>query len=228
MTNKQTDKMKKSLLAPAQPGGPEPVQTPGAVAESEVPVAPAAAPSTETAPSPEAPLSPQEIDELKTQAGKAKAHWDQLLRTAADFDNFKKRVARERQEAAKYAFEPLLVKLIPVLDHFDMALAAAAATQDKAAQALQTGISMMYQQFKKVLAESGLEEIDALNRPFDPAWHEAVSQVETAEVPEGQVVQQLRKGYKLRDRLLRPAGVIVAKQPAAQDKTEPPPKAAAD
>jgi molecular chaperone GrpE len=66
-----------------------------------------------------------------------------------------------------------------------------------------------------VLLESGLEEVDSTGKTFDPNWHEAVSQQETAEVPEGQVVQQLRKGYKLRDRLIRPATVIVAKKPAA-------------
>jgi molecular chaperone GrpE len=74
---------------------------------------------------------------------------------------------------------------------------------------------MIYQQLKSLLAETGVEEIDAAGKPFDPNFHEAVSQKETTEAPEGQVVQQLRKGYKLKDRLLRPATVIVAKQPAA-------------
>jgi molecular chaperone GrpE len=74
---------------------------------------------------------------------------------------------------------------------------------------------MTFQQFKSVLAEAGLEELDALGKPFDPNLHEAVSQQETPDAPEGQVVQQLRKGYKFRDRLLRPASVVVAKQPAA-------------
>jgi molecular chaperone GrpE len=74
---------------------------------------------------------------------------------------------------------------------------------------------MILQQLKNVLAESGVEEIDATGKPFDPALHEAVSQQETPEIPEGHVIQQLRKGYKLRERLLRPASVIVAKAPAA-------------
>jgi molecular chaperone GrpE len=74
---------------------------------------------------------------------------------------------------------------------------------------------MICQQFRGVLAEAGLEEIDALGKPFDPNLHEALSQQETPEVPEGQVVHQLRKGYKFRDRLLRPASVVIAKQPAA-------------
>ena len=74
---------------------------------------------------------------------------------------------------------------------------------------------MIHQQLRKALQESGLEEVEAAGKPFDPNWHEAVSQAESAEVPEGQVLQQLRKGYKLRDRLLRPATVIVARKPAA-------------
>ncbi len=74
---------------------------------------------------------------------------------------------------------------------------------------------MIHQQLRNVLLESGLEEVDAAGKMFDPNWHEAVSQQETAEVPEGQVLQQLRKGYKLRDRLIRPATVIVARKPAA-------------
>jgi molecular chaperone GrpE len=73
---------------------------------------------------------------------------------------------------------------------------------------------MIHQQLRAALAEAGLEEMDAANKPFDPNWHEAVSQQASTEVPEGQVLQQLRKGYKFRDRLLRPASVVVAKPPA--------------
>lgn len=159
--------------------------------------------------------SPQEIEQLKEQAAKANEHWEQMLRLAADFENFKKRAARERQETSKYATESLLQKLIPVLDNFDMALAAASNAKTNTLQQLQSGVAMIYQQIKSVLAEVGLEEVDASNKIFDPNWHEAIAQQESTEVPEGQVLQQLRKGYKLRDRLLRPAGVVVAKKPAA-------------
>jgi molecular chaperone GrpE len=103
--------------------------------------------------------------------------------------------------------------LVPVLDSFDMALAATNKAPDKATQSLQAGINMIYQQLKSALAEVGLQEIDATGKPFDPAWHEAVSEQATADVAEGHVVQQLRKGYKLHDRLLRPAGVVVARRP---------------
>jgi len=162
-----------------------------------------------------APVTAGEIEQFKNRAAKADEFYDQLLRKAADLDNFKKRVTREKLEAAKFANEALLQKLVPVLDNFDMALAAADNADSTAAQSLRTGVHMIYQQLKSALAEAGLEEIDATGKPFDPNQHEAISQKETAEVSEGQVVQQLRKGYKLRDRLLRPASVVVAKRPPA-------------
>ena len=160
-----------------------------------------------------ATITPEQLEELKARAAKADENWERLLRTTADFDNFKKRVTREKQEAIRYANEGLLQKLVPVLDNFDMALSAAQTGQTEAAQSLQAGINMIYQQLKSALVEAGLEEVDAAGKTFDPNLHEAVSQTETTEVPEGQVLQQLRKGYKLRERLLRPATVVVAKAP---------------
>lgn len=162
------------------------------------------------------PLAPEQIEELKSRAAKADEHWDRLLRTTADFDNFKKRAARERIEAAQSASAALIHKLLPVLDHFEMAQTAAQAAEapPSGIASLQAGVAMIQQQMKNVLAETGLEEIDAAGKPFDPLLHEAVSQLESADVPEGHVLQQLRKGYKLRERLLRPATVIVAKKPA--------------
>ena len=162
-----------------------------------------------------ATLTPEQVEELKERAAKADDRWEQLLRTTADFENFKKRATREKQEAIKFANEGLLQKLVTVLDNFDMAIAAAQNDSSAANQSLQTGIQMIYQQLKNVLVEAGLEEIDASGKAFDPNLHEAVSQQETSNAPEGQVIQQLRKGYKLRDRLLRPASVVVAKAPAA-------------
>ena len=159
-------------------------------------------------------INPEQLEELKEQAAKADENWERLLRTTADFDNFRKRATREKQEAIKYANEGLLSKLVTVLDSFDKALAATQNAQGEGVQSLQAGVSMIQQQFKGVLMEAGLEEIDATGKAFDPNFHEAVSQQESAEVPEGTVVMQLRKGYKLRDRLIRPATVIVAKQPS--------------
>ena len=160
-------------------------------------------------------VTPEQFAELKERAAKADDHWNRLLRISADLDNFKKRAAREKQDAIKFANESLLQKLIPVLDNFDAALAAAQSAQGDGVQSLQTGVNMIYQQLRNTLTESGLEEVDATGKPFDPNLHEAVSQKETAEVPEGHVVQQLRKGYRFRERLLRPASVVVAKSPAS-------------
>ena len=163
------------------------------------------------------PLTPQQIEELNNRAAKADEHWDRLLRTAADLENFKKRAARERTEAAQSAAAALLQKLLPVLDHFEMAQTAAQSRETAGAtESLQAGIAMIQQQLRSVLAEAGLEEIDARGKAFNPMLHEAVAQQETAEVPEGQVVQQIRKGYKYRERLLRPATVVVAKPPSGK------------
>lgn len=159
-------------------------------------------------------LTAEQLEELKQRAAKADENWERLLRTTADFDNYKKRAAREKQEAIKYANESLLEKLIPVLDTFDMALSATQNGKHEAVQSLQTGISMVHQQLKAALASAGLEEVDAVGKKFDPNLHEAVSQKETADVPEGTVVQQLRKGYRLNGRLLRPASAVVSKHPA--------------
>lgn len=160
-------------------------------------------------------LSPEAVADLKTQAAKAKDYFEQLVRTTADLENYKKRAAREKQDAIKYANESLLLKLLGVLDNFDMAVSAAAQSEDPAAKSLQTGVNMILSQLRQALGEFGLEEIDALNKPFDPNYHEAISEQDAADLPEGQVIQQVRKGFKLRDRLLRPASVIISRKPSA-------------
>jgi molecular chaperone GrpE len=176
--------------------------------------APATGGAAPVAPVAVAALTPEQIEELKTRAARADENWDRLLRTTADFENFKKRAARERIETAQSAAAVLAEKLLPVLDHFEMAQAAAQNAGDDKLTPLQSGVAMIQQQLKTVLAETGLEEIDAAGKPFDPALHEAVSQQESSEIPEGHVLQQLRKGYKFRERLLRPATVVVAKKPS--------------
>ncbi|MGA3164227.1 MAG: nucleotide exchange factor GrpE [Verrucomicrobiota bacterium] len=162
-------------------------------------------------------ITPEQLTELQVRAAKADEHWDRLLRTAADLENFKKRAARERHEVAQSSAAALIQKLLPVLDHFEMAQAAAqtAEVPQGGIASLQDGIAMIQQQLKSILTEAGLEEVNANGQPFDPTVHEAVMQMETPDAPEGQVVQQIRKGYKLHDQLLRPAAVVVAKKPSA-------------
>jgi molecular chaperone GrpE len=179
-------------------------------------------PTTEgtTNPAETGPLGPEQIEDLKGRAAKADEHWERLLRTTADFENFKKRAAREKTESAQYASASMLQKLLPILDNFEMALAATknAEVPQGGIASLQSGVQMIQQQLKNVLAESGLEEIEAAGQKFDPTLHEAVSQQESTEVAEDHVLQQLRKGYKFKERLLRPATVVVAKKPAAGSK----------
>jgi len=206
MSRKHTDKK-----APEPAFAPSQAEGTGAPAQAEA--------SQKSGGPPPAPPA-EAIDPLKAATAKAAENWDRLLRITADFENFKKRVARERQEAITYANVSLLQKLLPVLDNFEMALSAAGNAPEAAAQSLQAGVAMIASQLRAALTEAGLEEIDAAGKPFDPNFHEAVAQQDAADVPEGHVVQQLRKGYKLRDRLLRPASVIVARKPSSAP--EPP------
>ena len=161
-------------------------------------------------------LSAEELAALRDKAAKADETWGRFVRLNADFDNFKKRTIREKEEALKYATEGLLERLVPVLDNFEMALMAATGPQSGGLESLRTGVTMTGSQLRSVLSDAGLEEISSEGQPFDPNWHEAVSQLETSDTPEGTVVQQLRKGYKLKGRLLRPALVVVAKSPSNQ------------
>lgn len=154
-----------------------------------------------------------ELAALREKAAQADAFRDNYVRTLAEWENFRKRAARDRQEAVQYASQGLLEKLVPALDNLDMALAAVNSTQGGSVDALRTGVEMVLGQVRGILRDAGLEEINALGEVFDPTWHEAVSQQDTADVPEGQVVQQLRKGYRLQQRLLRPASVVVARKP---------------
>jgi molecular chaperone GrpE len=165
-------------------------------------------------------LAAEEHRALVEQSEKASENWDRFLRLNAEFDNYKKRAARDRLEAIKYANESVLESLIPTLDNFEMAMMAVDTATVETIDSLKQGISMVHKQLRDVIKDSGMEEIDAANQAFDPAWHEAVSQQESEEVPEGQVLQQLRKGYKLKERLIRPATVIVAKAKAASEESK--------
>jgi len=140
------------------------------------------------------------------------AKWKELaLRTAADLDNFRKRVAREREEAIKYACQAMVEELLPVLDNFEMGMQAAA---KEPGSMVFIGMEMVRRQFADLLAAQGVEEVPvATGAEFDPAVHEAVSQQESAAVADGHVLRLVRRGFRLRGRLLRPASVVVAKAP---------------
>lgn len=158
-------------------------------------------------------LSSEELAELTQRAARAEESWDRYVRVVAEFDNFRKRAVRERAEAIHHANEALLRKLLPVLDNFEMALAAAG--PNATVESVKTGVAMISSQLRQALVDAGLEEVNASGQAFDPNLHEAVSQLESAEVPEGHVLHQVRKGYRLHGRLLRAASVVVAKLPSA-------------
>lgn len=157
-------------------------------------------------------LSGEQLGELKLAAARGVEAQERFVRLYADFENFKKRAQRERDDARRAATESVVTRMLPVVDNFEMALQAAH-QPGTTVETLKAGVSMIQSQMRGVLGELGVEEISAVGQAFDPSLHDAVSQVETTEVPEGQVVQQVRKGYRCRDRLLRPASVVVARAP---------------
>ena len=134
---------------------------------------------------------------------------DLALRSQADFDNYRKRAAREKEDAVKFANKDLLERLIPIVDNFELGLAHA--SESAADSPILAGMSMVAKQFTDFLADSGVTPIDAVGKDFDPNIHEAIGQENDPRVPEGKVIRQIRRGFKLKDRLLRPANVIVSK-----------------
>lgn len=167
-------------------------------------------PGQTTAPEPSA-ADPWE--ELAAEANK----WKELsLRTAAEMDNLRKRTAREREEAIRYANQRLLEELLPVVDNFEMGMQAA--SQDTSSM-IYIGMDMVRRQLREFLSQQGVEEIPT-DHSFDPNLHEAVSQEECGAGPEGRILRVSRRGYKLRDRLLRPASVVVSKLPAPKEGGE--------
>ena len=149
-------------------------------------------------------------DELEIAQGKVKDLEGRLLRTAADLENYKKRVAREREEERKYAIERLLKDLLPVIDNMERALLAATEAGE---EQIVTGLRMVHKLFLDTLAKHGVEQLTALGQRFDPNFHEAMQQVETTDHPPGTVVTEYMKGYTLNGRLVRPAMVVVATAP---------------
>lgn len=133
---------------------------------------------------------------------------DLALRSQADFENYKKRSAREKEEAIKYANSSLLEKLISIVDNFELGLEAARAEGEKSP--IFSGMSMVLKQLMDFLADSGLQPIDAVGQKFDPNLHEAIAHEASGNVPEGTVIRQTRRGYRMKDRLLRPSSVVVS------------------
>lgn len=151
-------------------------------------------------------LTPEEMAKaLEQQTALAEDYLTRLQRLQADFENFRRRVTKEKEDFAKYASESLICSMLPILDNFERALASGESGN------LLTGVEMIFRQFKEVLEKEGLCPINAVDNPFDPNCHEAVMQVETDEHPDNTVIEEFQKGYLLKDKVIRPAMVKVAK-----------------
>jgi molecular chaperone GrpE len=175
---------------------------------SATPDAAAEATSPETATSTAAPTDP--LSEALAEMERWK---DLAYRSQAELDNFRKRSTRDIQDARAYANSELLRSLLSVIDNFEMGLESARQESEKSI--IFIGMSMVYRQIQEFLRDNGAQEVEAVGKPFDPNLHEALSQEASATTPEGTVLRTLRKGYKLKDRLLRPANVVVSSGPAA-------------
>lgn len=138
---------------------------------------------------------------------------DQLLRTAADFDNFRKRTRRDLEDAARRAKEDAIKEILPLVDNLHRAAEASESATD--VEAVAEGVHMVLRSFDEIGARLGLNPVEALGKPFDPNEHDAVQQIESDEHPPGTVMAEVLKGYKLGDKLVRAAMVVVAKPPAA-------------
>jgi molecular chaperone GrpE len=155
----------------------------------------------------EASSSPD--DQLAQARAEADKFRDLALRSQADHENYRKRAVREKEEAVRYANLDLLERLIPILDNFELGLGAARTSAEGGA--ILSGMEMVARQLADFLKQYGVEAIDAEGKKFDLHIHEAVAQEASGEVPEGHVIRQLRRGFKLKDRLIRPATVVVSK-----------------
>jgi molecular chaperone GrpE len=157
----------------------------------------------------EAAVPPDPLEAAQAEAARLR---DQLLRTAADFDNFRKRSRREQVDAERRSREDLLRDLLPVFDNLERATAHAETATD--VRSLADGVNMVLRQFLDTLSKLGVERVQTQGVPFDPTQHEAIQHLESTDQPPGTVLHEVQAGYRAGDRLVRPAMVVVAKAPS--------------
>ncbi|RME33247.1 MAG: nucleotide exchange factor GrpE, partial [Deltaproteobacteria bacterium] len=157
--------------------------------------------------------------ELEAAREEARKNWDLYLRSQADLENYRKRMQREKQDLARFANESLLREFLPVIDNLQRAVDHAREQQNDSG-ALLEGVQMTLDQFARTLEKFGVTPIEAAGQAFDPAVHEAMGQVVSEDLPPNHVAQELQKGYRLHDRLLRPALVMVSKAPEGGSEAE--------
>lgn len=149
---------------------------------------------------------PAEEDDTAALEAQLKEKSDRILRLQADFENFRRRTAKEKEELAAVITQNLLTDLLPLLDNFERAMA----VEQTDGEAFQKGVEMIFTQLREVLDKHGLEGIEAEGKPFDPNVHQAVMRVENPDVEDGTITQVLQKGYQAKGRVIRPAMVQVA------------------
>jgi len=185
----------------AQENGPEAAPAPEAQA-------PAGTPGTPAAP---------EVDEQAARQAAVEARIreaeERYVRLYAEFENYKKRTARENEDFRRFANEAVLKEVLPVLDNFERAVSHAKEAEAAGGGGLLEGVELIRRQFLDVLAKLGVTPIEALGRPFDPQVHQAVSQRPAPDAAAGTVVDELQRGFYFRERVLRPAMVVVARAP---------------
>ncbi len=153
-------------------------------------------------------LSPDDLEKLKKSASERDQYFEMALRMKAEFENYQKRAQKDRETERRYAFGPLALDLLPVIDNLDRAISAAQQAGDNGA--LVQGVVMVQNQFLEQLKRNGITRIEAAGKPFDPNLHQAVMQKPTDEVETNTVVQVLENGFMNLDRVLRPAKVVVS------------------
>ena len=152
-------------------------------------------------------------EEEKTDAksDEAKEYFSQMQRIQAEFDNYRKRVVKERSELIKSANENLLLEMLPLIDNFQRALMSLEEHVIPENKTFCEGVEMIYRQFVQLVEKNGVKPIETVGKPFDPNFHNAIQQVASSDVPENHIVEEVSKGYTLYEKLLRPSMVIVAK-----------------
>ena len=155
---------------------------------------------------------------LEQEKARADEYLNRLKYLQADFENYQKRVEREREELVKRGSEELILKLLSVVDDLERAVEAGKSSSNK--EVLVSGVEMVLKEFQAALAEEGLSQIEAVGKPLDPELHEAVATVETDQYPENIIVRVLRKGYSLNGRVIRPSMVEVVKKCAVSTQDE--------
>lgn len=170
----------------------------------------------EGAPPPEEPAEQATSEDLEEARRECMELMDRLQRTAADYQNFQKRVSKRMDEAVRRAQRDLVLDILPVVDNFDRAMKAAQGESDL--EAVRRGVELVRQRLAAALAKHGVEPIQALGRPFDPLDHEAVGDVPSRDHPEGSVAEVLQTGYRMNGETIRPSRVLVSTGPGGQTK----------